>query len=74
MDQEKPIDPEVADALYDVADFLDLAYVVMAIDKITYSEAWAKVKPYEEDLSKYPLDSEGLYMLACLQDLRKENI
>lgn len=58
----------------DIDDLLDMAYVVMATEKMTYSEAWAKVKPYEEDLSKYPLDSEGLYMLACLQDLRKENI
>lgn len=54
--------------------FLDFTYAVMAVDKITYAEAWAKVKPYEEDLSKYPLDGELFYMLACVQEARKENI
>ena len=67
MDSEKPIDPEVADALYDAADFLDLAYVVMVRENISYTEAWVKLKSCIK-ASDYPLDKEGLYMLTCMRD------
>ena len=53
-------------------DILDLAYAVMATENITLVAAWEKVKPYEEDLSKYPLDEKGLYMLSCIKDSRKD--